>query len=127
MTAAQDAAELLTMTGLGVPAYRWDTARVARVALEHARWEGTVSANVLRARLPERAHPLIPGALTALRMVGLIVTAEVVMPSTSARARGSLVRSYQLTDDGAVLAAELDPVPVHKNNSVQRLHLEAVT
>lgn len=108
---AQDALDLIAILGLEDARRRWDVARAARIILEQSRHGREISANEARAFLPERAHPYIAGALTALRLTGLAVPADTVRRSTAPGARGSLIRCYVLTLAGERLAAELAPKP----------------
>jgi hypothetical protein len=111
LSAAQDARELIEALGLEDACWKWDTARAARIILEHARHGAGFSANDARAWLPDRAAYCVPGALQALCLTGLATVTDGVCASTAPRARGSLVRRYTLTLAGERLAAELAPKP----------------
>jgi hypothetical protein len=108
---AQDALRLIGILGLEDASWQWDVARAARIILEQSRHGREVSANEARSFLPQRAHPYIPGALSALRLTGLAVLGDTVRRSTAPGARGSLVRCYRLTLAGERLAAALAPRP----------------
>jgi hypothetical protein len=111
LDAAGDALELIGALGLEDAIWQWDTARVARIVLEHARHGREFSANDARIWLPPRAGPHIAGALRALTGTGLAVVTDGVCVSASPRARGSLIRRYVLTLAGERLAAEIAPMP----------------
>lgn len=111
LSAAEDARELIETLGLGDATWKWDTARAARIVLEHARHGRPFSANDVRMWLPRRAAARVPGAMQALCLTGLAAVADGVCVSTSPGARGSLIRCWTLTLAGERLAAELAPMP----------------
>lgn len=104
---ADEARELLGMLALDQVTWQWDIPRCARLVLAKSRHGRVINANLLRDVLPDRAASLVAGTVKALALVGLIEPNGMVVKSTAAGARASLIRCYVLTPAGEDLAADI--------------------